>query len=367
MNITRNNYESYFLLYADGELNDADKKAVEQFITLHPDLAEELDLLLEAVLEPADIAMPGKHLLLKPEEWNQEELTPQQQELLLLLDNELTTERTAEIHTEIEADPLLQREWSILKQSRLTAAVIEMPDKKSLYRHERDRKPIPISWVKWMAAAAVITGLGWYSLSFWNNGQVKTAQGVATTTNPVKKTKTDEPVKQAAISPANTIINNTGDADPKKETAAVDNTLKEKKKENSPAISLDKTQDIGNKHTQKHAAHSEPAATIAVEHQPLIKNEEENTIASNTDPALNIRGITNPLANQAAQHNEVDKPEAQPIVYNEDSIDETEYVNIAGAHIKKQKLRSVFRNVTRTVSRTFDKSNVAQADVASLR
>ena len=366
MNITRNNYETYFLLYADGELDDAEKKAVEQFITLHPDLAEELDLLLEAVLEPADIAMPGKHLLLKPEEWNQENLTPQQQELLLLLDNELTTERTAEIHTEIEADPLLQREWSILKQSRLTAAVIEMPDKKSLYRRERDRKPVPISWAKWMAAAAVITGIGWYSLSFWNNGQVKPGQNVATATNPVKKTKTDEPVKQPVTSPITAGINKNGDADPKNETAAVDNTLKGEKKENSPAIPLDKTQDISNKHTQKHA-NSEPAATIAVEHQPLIKIEKENTIASNTDPALNIRAITNPLANQAAQHNEVDKPEAQQTVYNEDTVDETEYVNIAGAHIKKQKLRSIFRNVTRTVSRTFDKSNVAQADVASLR
>ena len=50
MNITRNNYEEYFLLYADGELNATDKQAVENFLTIHPDLAEELDMLMEAVL-----------------------------------------------------------------------------------------------------------------------------------------------------------------------------------------------------------------------------------------------------------------------------------------------------------------------------
>jgi anti-sigma factor RsiW len=359
MNITRNNYETYFLLYADGELNDADKKAVEQFITLHPDLAEELDLLLEAVLEPADIAMPGKHLLLKPEKWNQEDLTQQQQELLLLLDNELTAERTAEIHTEIEADPLLQQEWSILKQTRLTAAAVEIPDKKSLYRNERDRKPVPISWVKWMAAAAVVAGLGWYGLSFWNSRQVTISPSVIATVDPVKTS----PANPSSV--ATHIVDNDQNTE---STTAATNTNAVKNSENmavAPKVTRNnKKENLSENRTNERVVdiQQEPVQTLAIENQPLVQTVKEKAIDANTNASLHVKEITNPIATYAVQPM---PDETQP--GNIEDADETEYVNIAGAHIKKQKLRSVFRNVTRTVSRTFDKSNVAQADVASLR
>ena len=53
IHINPHNYEAFFLLYADGELNAADRLAVEQFAAANPDLGVELDFLLQLRL-PAD-------------------------------------------------------------------------------------------------------------------------------------------------------------------------------------------------------------------------------------------------------------------------------------------------------------------------
>jgi hypothetical protein len=45
MNINRHNYEEYFILYMDNELDSDDRRMVEAFVLQHPDLKEELDIL----------------------------------------------------------------------------------------------------------------------------------------------------------------------------------------------------------------------------------------------------------------------------------------------------------------------------------
>jgi hypothetical protein len=68
MQINRQSYEEYFLLYADGELNESEKKAVEEFIGQNPDLAGELSLIQETVLKPdGSIIFENKELLFKDE------------------------------------------------------------------------------------------------------------------------------------------------------------------------------------------------------------------------------------------------------------------------------------------------------------
>ena len=99
MNINHHNYEEYFILYMDNELSSDERRQVETFVQQHPDLKEELDLLLQYKLIPdTDIVFKGKKELMVPvavgidgsttisisnyEEW-----------LILYMDNELSSEQ----------------------------------------------------------------------------------------------------------------------------------------------------------------------------------------------------------------------------------------------------------------------------------
>jgi hypothetical protein len=68
MDINRNNYETFLLLYLDGELPPADRLAVENFLREHADLQREFAFLQQTIQLPADIVFEHKNSLLRKEE-----------------------------------------------------------------------------------------------------------------------------------------------------------------------------------------------------------------------------------------------------------------------------------------------------------
>lgn len=62
------NYEEYFLLYVDNELDAAGKQSVETFVLQHPALQEQFMLLKQTRLEPEAIIFPDKASLYRKEE-----------------------------------------------------------------------------------------------------------------------------------------------------------------------------------------------------------------------------------------------------------------------------------------------------------
>ncbi len=68
MDINRNNYESFFLLYLDRELSAADKHEVEKFLIENSDLQKEFALLQQTILIHDDTIFEPKELLFREEE-----------------------------------------------------------------------------------------------------------------------------------------------------------------------------------------------------------------------------------------------------------------------------------------------------------
>ncbi len=155
MNINRHNYEEFFILYLDNELDAAGRKAVETFAAEHPDLKEELELLQQYRLEPdASIVYPGKEELLKGEQGGAITLQNYEEFLLLYTDHELNDQDRQAVEKFAGENAAVKKELELLLQTRLEPEQISFPDKNSLYKSEEKVRVLPVRW--WRAAAAVL-------------------------------------------------------------------------------------------------------------------------------------------------------------------------------------------------------------------
>ena len=155
--ITRNNYEEFFLLYVDDELSTADREAVERFVGEHPDLKEELEMLLQCRVSPDEmLSFSGKEDLFRSgspintgnyEGW-----------FLSYIDNELDTPSRQAVIDFVRRHP--EKNIELQQLQRTVSAPdpsIVFPGKELLYRREERRR---IAWLPLtgIAAAALILG-----------------------------------------------------------------------------------------------------------------------------------------------------------------------------------------------------------------
>jgi anti-sigma factor RsiW len=346
MTINQHNYDTYLMLYADGELDPLGKQLVEAYVQNNGHAAAELQLLQNARFGAATDAepMPHKHRLYKALPWQFEALLPTQQQLLLHLDGELDPQSSADLDQLLAHDAEVYAEWQTLQPAKLDSQeVLEMPNKRRLLRQVEKTPLVRFAHWKRLAVAAAILGMGAFLMT--NLSKVDGPAVGAPVANQV--TATNTPTPGVPVSPKQQHRVDAGatpTTEDKQTRKATRGTTQEAPAPIVPspgaalAVALQPTP------TPTLPAYPEPEATVAVVEVP-----------ANANPSAEQPGATQATATEPAI--------ASGVSYADAPLDQDTYVYIGGAKIKKQKLRGVFRKVGRTVGRTLESNTIARAFV----
>lgn len=148
MNINRHNYEAFFLDHIEGRLSPEQELELMEFLSLNPDLAAELTDYESVYLDKEKIIFEGKPGIKK----NENELTSVEQ-LIALMEGDLTSREATELKKKIQSDSYLHAQSELLLKTKLVPdASIRFPDKNKLKR----RGKVIYLWHYAAAAAAII-------------------------------------------------------------------------------------------------------------------------------------------------------------------------------------------------------------------
>jgi len=157
MNINFENYEEYFLLYADNELNAGQKQIVEMFVKSNPVLQKEFDDILATIQKPDDISIQDKSFLYKNSTDTFIDRGNYVQRFVEYHDDELNDAERKAVEKFSLSGSGLKNELDLIGQARLEPDnSIIYPDKEKLY-HSISRV-YPLRFLK-IAVAAALTGL----------------------------------------------------------------------------------------------------------------------------------------------------------------------------------------------------------------
>ncbi|CAN5116593.1 hypothetical protein BH20BAC1_BH20BAC1_19420 [soil metagenome] len=196
MSINRDNYEEYFLLYADNELPDSEKIEVLRFIRENPDLEDEFKMLLGTVLKPAEQPKINKSFLYKTPADALITNKNYNEYFVAWYDGELSESEQAALEKFIKLHPHLQQEFEIFGKVKLQPDLsVTFPGSEVLYKRE-PAKTIPLVFWRTLAAAIFI-GFGlWFFWDNTNSGAINNGNTEAVT---VKNNETNLPANDIRV------------------------------------------------------------------------------------------------------------------------------------------------------------------------
>jgi hypothetical protein len=323
--ITRSNYEDFFLLYVDGELTPEECDAVEAFAAAHPDLQEELDILLTTRLDAEPVVFEDKSALMS----DSMKTSSIDESLLLYIDNELSGEEKAGLEWELSKNKDLQAQHQLLQRTKLDPSeTIVYSNKEELYR--RIEKPVrPLYW--WRAAAAVVILLGWGT--FWyidNYGTGKPADTIALGGSSTTAQPADNHAATQATAPVTDTAPSTTEPNTKAQAQAAE----------QPTVAVSPVQKARTRADYQEPA-TEPLAVmtdVATDLSPAVERPRVETIAATPKQDFNNQPVT---VQAAGTYNPIEVPTgdvARGTVAKED-ID------------KKGSMRGFLRKTTRYIER----------------
>lgn len=383
MKINRENYEEYFILYADNELKLAERKMVEDFVAIHTDLKEEFDLMLQMKLDPEDrMSFPDKSSLFKPMELQDDQYQPEpgQLDMLLYMDNELEEEARLAFEQKLKTDKKVREEFDIFLNARAEPDFkVVFPDKSLLYRHTEKSTPIiRITWVRVAVAAAVILIAGLLWLNGGDSGNDQSTAPVASVENGTKedskKTELPESPKTDANDDSKTLANN----QPKEnESLAEANTPAQKRDAGRSSANRNRKGDSENIAKIKKVVDEKPSNNLAVNklsiqdpavknsttpeaviYRPEVKDKKEvnsaTDIATTSRPDIIDRPAVNSAAGYASASNIKTNYATDALLRGDDETEEKTAQLIEEEKPRKGALRGFFRKANRVLNRVTD-------------
>ncbi len=374
MNINRHNYEEYFILYLDNELSSEQRRSVEEFTQLHPDLQEELELLQQTKFTPDEqVIFSQKEELLFSGDTSFITISNYEEWLVAYIDNELTPAQRIAVETFAGQHITVQKELELLQQTKLQPEAILFPDKESLYRKEE--KVRPIVWWRIAAAAVLFIGIGTTAvvmLTTKNGNETTGTESVASAdgtkqaaketpavTTPVNNNQTTDPALADNTTPSTTIdpVNpGNNNATAAQKTKIVVPEERKELPDNLPAIK-NKTEEVFAVIKDDKPTNNIPQPL----YNPNVNNKPDNSVDANAamtasnDNKVSQQQITNnsPVTTTPPDtYNQQNDAKANPEV-----TDDVMYASNNNG--KKGKLRGFLRKVTRTFEK---RTNISATD-----
>ncbi|MGN6248831.1 MAG: hypothetical protein ACTHNG_10765 [Ginsengibacter sp.] len=350
MNINRNNYEEYFLLYADNELSKAERKMVEVFVNENPDLKEEFCMLKLTINVPDEnLKLGDKSFLYKSESENVLNENNYEEFFVLYHDNELSEKEKNDVENFVAQHPELKTDFELIGKAKLTPErLVVYPNKEELYRKEKSGKIISISFWKY-AVAAVLLGFGlWVSVPYFTNQYGSTPQTAQV--NPVKKTEPTTP----KITPKKE----------KDETNSVASSTVKEEKNKIPVPVKKRSSDVEKQTQNILIAENQIKATSTSLTKPIqdLKKEPVEVVALKA-PLEKVVPKVEQLSNAAQEkvnppfqktNDEIKPNNSQTVAYSENNSNNENYVfyDVPADQFKKTKVGGFLKKVKRIVERT---------------
>jgi hypothetical protein len=356
--INRNNYEEFFLLYIDNELDAEQKLAVENFVKQNADLAVEFNMLMQTKSSAEEPIFFDKENLLRTE-GNSINETNYEEYFLLYIDNELSAAKSEEVEMYVLQHPKLQDEFTTLKQTILIPEAISYNDKEALYRTERRR----IIYLKpWRLAAAAIF-IGVCAVGFWM--MQKSSSPIIVVVNP--STQNDTKQNTAITKPVDRSKQSIQSAEkdiaqqkeetishqslPKKENKKVVVTASVQKKEQAKPDVAETKNNEQRINEQSVIAHNniaeqrkEPPSTLHDVKQEPEHNEQQNEVAS--------------IQTMPGNKQEETGYNVYPVAYKElNTSDEDRSLRVGMFDLNKEKVKTFFKKAGRMFSNKSNNDN----------
>jgi len=357
MNINRINYEEYFLLYVDNELSASERKAVEEFVKLHPDLEEELTMLQQSQLKPDhSLVLEDKSVLFKSERNNLINVQNYESFFLLYVDNELSVEERRTVEDFVTANPQLHEEFELLLRTRVSPDVeVVYPDRQLLYREVATGKVVSFKMWRTVAVAAMlllVAGVFWLNSGSNKNSTIDplAKRDVPTKLKPNSQ-ETKEQVPTAKDVQKEQSNPNVADAGTKTQEESIRTA----------------TQKVQQKKVDKIAEENDQHPLIADNNIPTpLRDPIEHIPASTSISKVDIDVVTIGSASVSNNTLIVDQAFAEPKADNGIQLTTIEDGGISDEQPaqSKSKLRGLFRQVSRVVEKT---THVPAAENKKLR